>query len=102
MADRQDPTIEKTQWTDTLLEDLCAALKGARDDATVRAFARELMDDKGLPIGYLVRKVTELVGEAEAARLEVLIRGRHAVDREKAARAKAQGGLRGLLRRLLG
>ncbi len=100
--DDSDRTIQKTQWTGSLLEDLFTALKGQRDDDTVRAFARELMDDKDLPIGYLVRKVEESVGAAEAERLDVLIRGRQVVERSKAERARSEGLLRRLLRRFMG
>lgn len=100
-----DRTIPKTQWTDSLLQDLCAALKGNRDDATVRAFAKELMEDKDLPLPYLVRKVKDSVGAAQAHRLDVLVRGRHAVERarkQEAASTRASSGLSGLVRRLLG
>ncbi len=99
-----DQTIQKTQWTDSLLQDLCSALKTHRDDETVRAFARELMDDKDLPLSYLVRKVKESVGAVQAERLDVLIRGRHAVDREKKAKAgqdRSSGGVMGLVRKFL-
>ena len=99
-----DQTIQRTQWTNSLLQDLCAALKGNRDDQTVRAFAKELMDEKDLPISYLVRKVGDAVGQAEAERLDILVRGRHAVEKDRnarAAQAKSLGGVKGLLRRLL-
>ena len=104
MSDQQyDQTIQKTQWTDSLLEDLCASLKSQRDDATVRDFAKELIDDKDLPIGYLVRKVKDNVGPAEAERLDILVRGRHAVEKDKAAKAKSDpaGGVKGLFKKFL-
>ena len=99
-----DQTIQKTQWTDSLLQDLCSALKSNRDDETVRAFAKELMDDKDLPLSYLVRKVDASIGAAQAERLNVLIRGRHAVDKEKKAKAeqaRSSGGVFGLVRKFL-
>ena len=107
--DDADRTHQKTEWTNSLLEDLCTALRGKRDDATVRGFARELIDDKNLPIGYLVRKVRDDVGDAAADRLDVLIRGRAAVEKEKADKAekareeaRESGGVRGFMRKLLG
>lgn len=102
MASDENRTIQKTQWTDSLLQDLCTALKSGREDKTVRGFARELMDDKGLPIGYLVRKVEEQVGPEQAERLDVIVRGRIAVDASKSEKAKSEGGVRGLMRKLLG
>ena len=96
-----DHTLQPTNWTSSLLEDLCDALKKERDNETVRAFARELMDDKDLPISYLVRKVTQKVGRKEAERLDVLIRGPSAVARSKAEREESNKGVRGLLRKLL-
>ena len=100
-SDNTDNTIQKTEWTNSLLGDLFDALRGKRDDTTVRGFARELTDDKDLPIGYLVHKVSEELGPAEAERLDVLLRGRYAVDKSKAEQAKAEGGVRGLVRKLL-
>ena len=84
-----------------MLQDLRAALKAKRADDTIRGFARELIDDKGLPIAYLVHKVNETVGVEEGERLEILVRGRHAVEKSKAERAKADGGLLGLVRKFL-
>ena len=103
----RDITTQKTQWTNALLEDLCTALSGKREDDTVRGFARELMDDKDLPIDYLVRKVYKMVGPAEAERLDILIRGKYMVEKskveqEKVEQAKSQGGLFGFVRKLLG
>ena len=93
--------IQKTEWTNSLLQDLFAALKGKRDDKTVRDFARELMDDKDLPISYLVQKTRQAVGAAEAERLDVLIRGRHAVEKSKKELARSGKGVRGLIRKFL-
>lgn len=100
--DDDNHTIQPTQWTSSLLEDLCDALKSQRDNDTVRAFARELMDDKDLPISYLVRKVEQKVGAREAERLDVLIRGSVAVAASKEEREEPKKGVRGLLRRFLG
>ena len=100
-----DITEQKTQWTDSLLEDLCSALSGKREDDTVRGFARELIDEKDLPIEYLVRKVSEKAGSAEAERLDILIRGKYMVEKskaEQAKQAKPQGGIFGFVRKLLG
>jgi len=103
MSDDDDNhAIEPTHWTSSLLEDLCDALKRQRDNDTVRAFARELMDDKDLPISYLVRKVQQKVGAQEAERLDVLIRGPLAVAQSKAEREESKKGVRGLIRRFLG
>jgi hypothetical protein len=102
MSSDEERTIQRTEWTNSLLQDLCAALKAQRDDETVRAFARELMDDKDLPIAYLVRKVKQSVGAKEAERLDVLVRGRYLVEKSKAAQVETEGGVRGFLRRLLG
>ena len=99
--EHDDGTVQKTAWTGALLEDLCSALRGKREDDVVRGFANELMNDKQMPIEYLVRKVEEDVGSSEAERLNILIRGRHAVEKSKAERAKSQGGALGFLRRLL-
>ena len=96
-----DQTIQKTEWTNSLLQDLFAALKGKRDDKIVRDFARELMDDKDLPISYLVQKAKEAVGAAQAERLDVLIRGRHAVEKSQKERVKPEKGVRALVRRFL-
>lgn len=95
-----DHTIQKTEWTGSLLEDLIAALSGGRDDETVRAFAQELMNDKGLPISYLVQKTKATAGTAAAQRLDLLIRGRHAIDKERAEETKSTGGVLGMVRRL--
>lgn len=98
--DTEPRTIQKTGWTRSLLEDLLDALRAKRDDATVREFAKELMDDKDLPISYLVQKVRERVGESESERLDVLVRGRYTVNKEKAEKAKKKGGfLDGLMRK---
>jgi hypothetical protein len=100
-----DETIQKTEWTGTLLEDLCSALSGKREDDVVRAFARELMDDKNLPIEYLVRKVEDSLGQAEAERLDILIRGKYLVEKGKKAeaeQAKSEGGVFGFVKKLLG
>jgi hypothetical protein len=94
-----DRTIQKTEWTDSLLEDLIAALSGGRDDATVRAFAQELMDDKDLPISYLVQKTQATAGTAAAQRLDLLIRGRHAIEKEQTEKSKPAGGVIGMVRR---
>jgi hypothetical protein len=99
--DDTDDTIQRTEWTNSLLGDLFDALRSKRDDKTVRGFARELTDDKDLPITYLVHKVRDAVGGAEAERLDVLLRGRYAVDKSKAERAKAEGGVRGFIRKFL-
>jgi hypothetical protein len=96
-----NPTIQKTEWTNSLLQDLIAALRAERDDATVRGFARELVDDKDLPIAYLVHKVGEAIGTAQAERLDLLLRGRHAVDKSKAEKAKSTGGVGGFIRKFL-
>ena len=105
MADiHDDETIQKTEWTGTLLEDLCSALSGKREDDVVRAFAKELIDDKNLPIEYLVRKVEETVGAAEAERLDILIRGKYLVEKDKKAKAeqsKSEGGMFGFVKNLL-
>ncbi len=95
-------TIQKTEWTDSLLEDLCTALSGERENDVVRGFARELIDDKNLPIEYLVRKVQENVGSAQAERLDILIRGKYMVEKSKAKQVKPQGGVFGFVRKLLG
>ena len=87
--------------TSSLLEDLFAALKGKRDDKTVRGFARELMDDKDLPISYLVQKTRQAAGTAEAERLDLLIRGRHAVEKSKKEQVRPEKGLRALVRKFL-
>ncbi len=100
-SDDSDNTIQKTEWTNSLLADLFDAMRNKRDDTTVRGFARELTDDKDLPITYLVNKVRDAVGPAEAERLDVLLRGRHAVDKSKAERARTEGGVRGLIRKFL-
>jgi len=100
-----DETIQKTEWTGTLLEDLCSALSGKREDDVVRGFAKELIEDKNLPIGYLVRKVTETIGSAEAERLDILIRGKYLVEKDnkaKAEQAKSEGGVFGFVKKLLG
>jgi hypothetical protein len=98
--DTQPRTIHKTEWTNSLLEDLLDALKANRDDATVREFAKELMDEKDLPISYLVQRARKLVGESESERLDVLVRGRYTVNKEKAEKAKKKGGfLDGLMRK---
>ena len=94
-------TIPKTQWTKSLLKDLLSALKAKRNDETVRAFAKELMDDKDLPISYLVHKAGKMIGTAEAERLDVLVRGRRAVDQSKAEQLTSEGGVRGFVRRFL-
>lgn len=67
--DTQPRIIQKTGWTNSLLEDLLDALRSKRDDATVRVFAKELMDDKDRPLTYLVHKTKELVGQTESERL---------------------------------
>ncbi len=98
--DTQPRTIQKTEWTSSLLLDLLDALRAKRDDATVREFAKELMDDKNLPLSYLVQKTKEHVGQSESERLDVLVRGRYTVEKEKAEKAKAKGGfLEGLIRK---
>ena len=96
-------TVEKTEWTQALIEDLCTALSNGRDDATVRGFARELMDDKGMPLAYLLRKVSEAVGDQQAKRLEILVRGRHAVEKAPLAGAGAGNGagVLGFMKKLL-
>ena len=45
LNEQQNNTTQQTQWTGSLLEDLFSSLSGGRDDATVRAFAQELMND---------------------------------------------------------
>jgi hypothetical protein len=105
MADQNiNQTIQKTEWTDSLLEDLIAALKGERDDATVRAFAQELINDKGLPVTNLVQKVKAALGNSAFERLDVLVRGRHAIEKAEAEaeKAKSTDGVRGLLRNFFG
>ena len=101
MTDDNSPkTIQKTEWTNSLIEDLLGALRDNRDDATVRGFAKELIDEKELPIAYLVKKVGDLVGQKESERLNVLLRGRVAVDKEKVQMTKSKDGfLRGLMRK---
>ena len=98
-VENDDATIQKTEWTGALLEDLCAALRGKRDDSAVRGFAQELMGEKHLRIEYLVRKVEENVGTEAAKRLDVLIRGKHAVEKSKAEQPKG-GGVVGFVRKL--
>ena len=98
--DSEPRTIQTTVWTSSLLRDLFDALRAKRDDATVREFAKELMDDKNLPLSYLVKKTKENVGQSESERLDVLVRGRYMVDKEKTEQTKAKGGfLDGLIRR---
>ena len=89
----ENQTIQKTQWTGLLVEDLYAALRNNRDDETVRGFANELINDKQLPTSYLVRKVSEEVSSAAGDRLDLLLRGRYVVERERAERAKSEPGL---------
>ncbi len=96
-----EPTVQKTQWTEALLQDLYTALRRGRDDATVRGFARELMDDKDLPLSYLVRKVAEKVGESEAKRLDALVRGKVAAARAPTETRGRRRGLMGFVRGLL-
>ncbi len=97
-----DVTVQKTEWTGTLLEDLCTALSLKRDDDVVRGFARELIDEKNLPIEYLVRKVNETIGSAAGERLDILIRGKYMVEKSKAEHVESKGGLLGFVRKLLG
>jgi hypothetical protein len=98
--DTQPRTIQTTMWTSSLLKDLLDALRAKRDDATVREFAKELMDDKDLPLSYLVKKTKEIVGQSESERLDVLVRGRYMVEKEKTEQTKAKGGfLSGLMRK---
>ena len=99
--DDSDRTTQNTEWTKSLLEDLIAAIQGKRDDHTIRGFARELMDDKDLPLKYLLNKVGAALGPAEAERLDVLMRGRYAVDKSKAEAAKSSGGVRGFMRKFM-
>ena len=93
MSVDSDVTVEKTQWTQALVEDLCTALRNGRDDETVRGFARELIDDKDMPLQYLVRKVERTVGAAQAERLEIIVLGRRAA-------AQARNAQRGPLARI--
>ena len=86
-------SIQITQWTGLLVEDLYSALRHDRDDETVRGFANELINDKQLPPSYLVRKVSEEVSSAAGERLDLLLRGRYVVERERAERAKSEPGL---------
>ncbi len=101
MGHDAEPTVQKTEWTEALLQDLYTALRRKRDDATVRGFARELMDDKDLPLSYLVRKVAEKVGDEEAKRLDVLVRGKVAAERSPTDTGARKGGLMGFVRGLL-
>ena len=91
-SDLDSQTIPKTQWTGLLVEDLLAALRNGRGDATVRGFATELIEDKQLPVSYLVRKAAQDVGQSEADRLDVLIRGSYVVKQERSERAQQAGG----------
>lgn|GEM_PF-5632581 len=60
------------------------------------------MDEKGLPIEYLVRKVEEMVGSPQAERLDILVRGKYLVEKTKAEQARSRGGVFGFVRKLLG
>lgn len=71
MTNKHDKTIEKTLWSETLLDILIVALVAKKPDAKIKELLVECKQ-KGFKKRYLVGKMQKEIDNAAAARIDSL------------------------------
>lgn len=67
-----DKTVDKTLWSETLIDLLCAALKGNKSDDQIKGLLIECKQ-KGFKADYLTAKVRKELDETAASRIKKLM-----------------------------
>ena len=70
--DKNDETLAKTLWSETIIDLLVIALEKEKPDEQIKEIAQECMQ-KGFKKDYLVQKITKELGDKVAFRLKRLI-----------------------------
>lgn len=69
---KDEGTIAKTLWSETILEVLYESLKKNRNDATIREILKEVRD-KGFDSEYIIDRVNKKVGPTATTRVRRML-----------------------------
>lgn len=68
-----DTTVDKTLWSETLIEILCVALKKNNSDEQIKNMLAEIRA-KGFKPSYVIRKVEKEIDASAAGRVQRLLK----------------------------